>query len=107
MKHILYEDLYDLRFLSDLNASPNGAYLSFSVHRADQEKNGYQSELWLLSAEDQTISPLAFRGGVRGAMWLDETSLLFTSARDEKAEKKDPKKKETVFYRICVDGGEA
>ena len=38
MKHILYEDLYEYKFLSDLTASPEGGYVSFAVHQADKAK---------------------------------------------------------------------
>lgn len=106
MKHILYEDLYEYKFLSDLTPSPEGAYISFAVHQADQEKNGYSSELWLLDTADGSVMPLASRGGARGAFWLDENNLLFTSGRDAKKDA-EPKKKETVFYKISLDGGEA
>lgn len=82
MDAIQYTDLYELKFLSDLNLSPDGAFASFAVHRADPDTNKYHSELWLLDTASRQQRLLAARGDAKGAVWLDEGHLLFTSSRD-------------------------
>ena len=43
MKKVTFEDLYSFNFLSDIAVSPDEQHLVFSQHKADEQKNGYDS----------------------------------------------------------------
>ena len=45
------EDLYDLRIPTDLDLSPDGRFVAFSVKSVAPGKDGYRSSLWLAPAD--------------------------------------------------------
>ena len=102
MNKVEYSDLYRFSFLSDVLFAPDGAHAVFSKHHADEEKNGYKSELWLLNCADDSFRRLTTGGDEKGAFWLDESTVVFSAAREKK-----PDKKGSRWYRIRIDGGEA
>lgn len=102
MKKVTYRDLYDFKFLSDVSYSPNGKLAVFAQHYACPSKNGYKSNIWLLDVESGETRPLTSGGEEKGAKWLDDETILFTSTRGGKS--KTPK---TDYYKLSLIGGEA
>ena len=100
MKKVTFEDLYSFNFLSDIAVSPDEQHLVFSQHKADEQKNGYNSTLWLMDTATGAHHQITFGGGERGAKWLDEQHILFSANRgDEKGSK--------YFKLNVLEGGEA
>ncbi len=102
MKNVVYNDLYAFNFLSDVVISPDGAHAVFTKSNAKEDKNGYVSELWLMDVATGEHKRLTTGGDERGAFWLDEKTVAFSTGRD-----KNPDKKCSQWFRIAIDGGEA
>lgn len=102
MKKIVYQDLYEFHFLSDVVIAPDGAHAVFVKTRADEEKNGYASDLWLLDMKTGDCRRLTVSADAKGPFWLDANTVAFGTKRDQKSEKKA-----SVWYQIAIDGGEA
>ncbi|MBQ7916243.1 MAG: S9 family peptidase [Firmicutes bacterium] len=102
MKPIVYEDLYQFRFVSDLKMSPDGKHGVFTVTWADEDKNGYKSGLWLLDVESGDYFPLTAGEDEKGAIWLDNDNIVFATGRD-----KEKGVKKGQWYQINIHGGEA
>jgi len=102
MNKVVYSDLYRFDFLSDVVYSPDGAHAVFAKHNADEEKNGYVSELWLLDTDDDTVRRLTTGGDEKGAFWIDDKTVVFSTGRNRK-----PEQKGSQWYKIRIDGGEA
>ncbi|MBR0442425.1 MAG: S9 family peptidase [Firmicutes bacterium] len=106
MRKVEINDLYRFRFVSGPQWSPEGTKAFFTVTMAKEETNDYESDLWLL--EDGKTRRLTTSRDVRTALWLDEDSLMFASARDPRTKEALKKKEQlTVFYRLDLNGGEA
>ena len=106
MRKVEINDLYRFRFVSGPQWSPEGTKAFFTVTMAKEETNDYESDLWLL--EDGKTIRLTTSRDVRTALWLDEDSLMFASARDPRTKEALKKKEQlTVFYRLGINGGEA
>lgn len=108
MEKIKLEDLLKFRFVSSLSLSPNAEKVVFVVHEMNEQDNTYNSNIWIYDTKKKKLSQLTSSGQDGSPVWLNESSILFTSMRDEK----DRKRKEngeplTVFYTIDVTGGEA
>lgn len=71
------EDVLNYRFISSLRASKDKKYCVFQVHRANLEKNGYDSDLYLYEADTDGIRRLTESGTAGSAIWLDENQLIF------------------------------
>jgi len=102
MEKIVYRDLYQFHFLSDVVYSPDGTHAVFTKSNASEEKNGYTSELWLLDPVTGDHRRLTNGGGERRAFWLDDRTVAFSANRE-----KDGDKKSSLWYKIAIDGGEA
>ena len=102
MKPIIYEDLYQFQFVSDLKMAPDGKHATFTVTRADEDKNGYKSGIWLLNVESGDYFPLTAGEDEKGAFWLDEETVIFSTGRD-----KEKGVKKSQWYQINIHGGEA
>ena len=101
MKKITLDEFCNLKFVSNLEFSPNGKHLCFVVSQADREGNKYSSCIYTLKGK--TVRQLT-SGGMEGSFqFLDEDTILFPGNRDES---KAPSI-ESRFYRMSLSGGEA
>lgn len=96
------KDILRYRFLSYPAFSPNGQFISFLVHEADPESDGYASNIWLVDLNTTTSRQLTYSGKEKAPTWKnDGQTLCFISGR------RDGKKTETSLYELDVTGGEA
>src|SRR4029077_11237725 len=47
------EDLYEFRFLTDAQISPDGGRIAYSVKRPNSARDGYQGAIWLVSSDGE------------------------------------------------------
>lgn len=96
-------DFTKFKFLSGLNASPDGSRVVFTVHTMDHENNKYLSNLFLQSS-DGTVKQLTDTNEEKASIWLNENALLFPSSRDKDVkDRKEAKHPLTCFYRLKLD----
>lgn len=107
MENLKPGDLTKFKYLSGIEFSPNGQSCGFVVHTANDEKNKYNSNIyiWDKTGKEKQItttdSEVSF-------VWKNEDTILFPSLRDEKdKEKKEEGYPLTSFYEISIYGGEA
>ncbi len=106
MEPIQMRDLLEYRFLSQLAASPKGDRAVFTVRRAREEHNDYESDLYLYDAG--AVKRLTADGKSGSPVWEDEDHILFSSLREEKdRERSEQGEPLSVWYRLSLSGGEA
>jgi dipeptidyl aminopeptidase/acylaminoacyl peptidase len=93
------EDLLALRVITDARISPDGRFVAYVVKRADLEKNGYSSAIYLAATEGGEPRQLTAGTGRDSApRWSpDGRQLAFISDRGGSAQ----------LYLLSLDGGEA
>src|SRR5438270_3117285 len=102
------EDLYEFRFLTDAQISPDGARVAYSVKTANPKHDAYVGAIWLVSS-DGTNPPAQITAGIAqdsSPRWSpDGSELAFTSDRGEvpKGRKRPPR---NVFL-LALAGSEA
>lgn len=106
MERIEIEDLLTYRFLSGLEAAPEGENAIFTLRGTNEKKDGYSSDIYLL--ENGKTRRLTGDGKSSGGIWEDKDHILFPAMRDpedqERAKNGEPL---TVWYRMSIHGGEA
>ena len=104
-KRLEIEDLLEINFISSLQAADDKKHCVFRMHRANLEKNGYDSNLYLYESQTDEIRPLTDSGSAGSAIWLDERRILFASKRDDKAST-EPGKPVTDYDVLDIYDGE-
>lgn len=107
MKELQLNDFLKYAYLSNPTYNPSGTAAAFTVSRANEEGDGYESYLHVLD-EKGTVRLLTGMGKESRFVWEDDTHLLIPTVRREK-EKKEAASgvASTHFYRIDIHGGEA
>ncbi len=100
MKPITINDLYKYNFLSEINCSPNGSKLLFTHATANEKQNNYTCRLHCMDTATGEHRAISAKGAERSAIWLDDSTVLFSSA----GENKDGK---TTYFSLDINGGEA
>ncbi len=108
MKKIAIETLLEYKFLSSPTISPDGKFTAFVVSQADIKENSYPASIYLMDNNSKTTKKLTAKGAVSNLMWINDTTIVFSSLRDEKIKEKVKNGEEiTCYYSIDITGGEA
>ncbi|HET7039371.1 MAG TPA: DPP IV N-terminal domain-containing protein, partial [Gemmatimonadales bacterium] len=103
---VLPQDYYRMTFVSDVQVSPTGAHLAFTVQTVVEEKNARHQEIWLQRLERGRPAGAPFRFTAptyesSDPRWSpDGTVLAFSSRRGED-------RNTAWFARVTEPGGEA
>ena len=92
-------DLLTFKFPENLQYSPSGEYLAFQVAQADEKKNNYQRDVWLV--RDGKAKRFTSLGNTSIVAWDDNETLILTR------QKEDDVPGVTTLYKMSVNGGEA
>ena len=107
MQAIELKDFLSFYALSDLAWAPDGHAAALIAHRANEEKNGYSSNLWLYTP-GQPMRQLTSQGDVKSFIWDGSDAILFPVQRDAADQALRASGEEhTAFYRLSLCGGEA
>ena len=98
-KSVVIEDLLKYIYPENLQYSPDGTYLAFQAAKADEKKNAYSRDVWMI--KDGSPKQLTANMNASIVLWDDETHLILTREMPEQ----EPGV--TQLYRIDVTGGEA
>ena len=98
-KPVEIRDLLDFRYPENLQYSPDGTYLAFQIARADEEKNTYHRDVWIV--KDGKPVQLTASASTSIVMWDDDTHLILSRPSP------DSEPGVTQLYKIDVNGGEA
>ena len=100
MKKVKMLDLMEYQFLSQLQASPDGAYAAYIVNRQSRVTNGYQASIQLLDLTGETPVSIPFPGEKptnKSFVW-DTADTLLCAGRGKKG---------TSYTRRNVKTGES
>lgn len=109
MERIKLDDFTRFHFISGLEFNNNGSHACFAVHKANLDQNEYDSNLWVCEADSGKYFQLTALNKERAFTWLnDNEHIVFVGLRDPKdKERRESGEEFTVFYKICIHGGEA
>lgn len=108
MKNLEINSFLDYKFLSNLDFSPKGENLAFTLSESDIEKNNYKHSIWIYNLKNNNFKKLTQLNKEKNSIWLNDTTILFASNRNEELQAKIKLGETwTSFYAIDINGGEA
>jgi len=100
-------DLFDVSTIQGIRLSPDGAHGVVTVRKQNVKEQRNDSSLWLWAASDNSFRRLTKGPADSGAVWLDNSTILFTAAKREGDDEKSNKPfRKTRLYTISLNGGE-
>ncbi len=96
---VVIRDLLNFRFPENLQYSPKGTYLAFQVAKANEKKNSYDRDVWLVKDGKAKQLTATLNTSIIG--WEDDTTLVVTRPTE------DDVPGMTNLFRLDVTGGEA
>ena len=96
---VVIEDLLKFKYPSNLSFNPSGSLLAFTVAYADEAKNDYRRDVWLL--KDGKAGRLTASIDTTNVLWDDDEHLVV------QRKTADTKSGTTDLFVINVRGGEA
>lgn len=102
------EDLYEFRFLTDAQISPDGGRVAYAVKTANEKRDGYRGAIWITPFDGSRAATQLTSGTGQDSSprWSpDGTRLAFLSDRGEAptGRKRAPRN----VYLLELEGGEA
>jgi dipeptidyl aminopeptidase/acylaminoacyl peptidase len=102
------EDLYEFRFLTDAQISPDGERIAYAVRTANEKRDGYRGAIWLAPFDGSRPATQITAGVAHDSTprWSpDGRRIVFASDRGErpKGKKRPPRN----LFILDLDGGEA
>jgi len=108
MQKVLKEDLFGIKFLSEVRLSPDGNNAAFIVTNGCLKENKYNNYIWVYNFSLNKLTKLTAAGEEKNIQWLDNEHLIFPASRNTKEKEKIKKGfPVTYFYTININGGEA
>lgn len=108
MEKLKLKDFLEYNYLSTMKLSENGKNIAFIKHKAKENLQGYDSNIWLFDTENENFRRLTTGGEEKNFIWLDNENIIFPCKRDERINKKiEEGENWTSFYKININGGEA
>lgn len=101
MRKFTNDDYRLIQEPSGLTVSPDQSHAVYTVRTMDIEKDAYVTHLWLADLDKMKTFQLTNGESEWNPLWLDNSHVLFASVRGSMSEK------ESVFFSICIYGGEA
>ncbi len=102
------EAFEEIRNVTGAVVSPNGQYVAYCVGGQSLKGDKELHYIWVHEVKTGVNRQLTYSGNERGAVWMDDDTLVFSSARDEEVKRLLEKKKPvTAFYAMSIHGGEA
>src|SRR5687767_9613096 len=102
------DDLYEFRFLTDAQISPDGERIAYAVKTANEKRDGYRGAIWIVPF-DGSRAPVQITSGAAhdaSPRWSpDGRRVTFLSERGDvpKGKKRAPRN----LYVLDLEGGEA
>ncbi len=105
---LLLDDFCDYTFLSGLTWSADGRCAAFVAQKANEKRDGYAGNLYVMDAKTGEVRPMTSAGDCKSFFFQSEREILFAAVRKgEDRERKAAGEPLTVFQRLSLDGGEA
>ncbi|MCT4508932.1 MAG: S9 family peptidase [Tepidibacter sp.] len=99
MKNIKIDDICKFRFLSDIRLDSKGENACFLVHKVNDERDGYNSNLWMYYGDNNRYCQITNFNKAKNFFWdKDDKHIVFQNHRENND-------KVTNFYKVGIDGG--
>ncbi len=100
MQNITLRDFLNYRYVVGLKLAPDQKKLSFFTAMPNEEKNAYDSALWVCNCDGSDCREITSVGADRISEWENAETLLFSGIHDEALKERVKAGEEwTVFYR--------
>ncbi len=100
MKKVEISDILKYKYLENLQLNPSGTAFAYNVARADEEKNAYKRDVWVV--KDNKPFQLTATLDASASFWNSDSELIINRKKPD-----DEKSENSELFSISTNGGEA
>ncbi|MDP6877350.1 MAG: hypothetical protein QGI18_02035, partial [Candidatus Marinimicrobia bacterium] len=99
------DDYFSQNYTSKPVLSPDGSYLTYTEYKWNEDKDGRESDIWIVSTKLGEPSRLTFDGSYKSQLqWGDDNkTIYFKSTNKRSGEKTPPYNNKSQVWRISID----
>lgn len=99
------DDYFTQNYTSKPVLSPDGSYLTYTEYKWNEDKDGRESDIWIVSTKLGEPIRLTFDGSYKSQLqWGDDNkTIYFKSTNKRSGEKTPPYNNKSQVWRISID----
>ena len=100
---VAIKDIFKFKFISNFKTNFSKTYAAFIVSNADEKKNNYVSNLWIMDLKNHKLEQVTNFGRENMFFWYSDSKIVFSSSLQNNLKNKSAIEKTSFFITDILE----